>query len=320
MNLKCFQLSKYFSKKNVLQIYFICFILLNVFDFLNFLSGDIDFFKKILSWILIGYVFYKASFSKIFVGVTDRFFDWMFILGFSLMGIVKSIFHYLKISDINDFSVFYFFLRLFPENSEPFLTNAFVAGVFVVLISSYFLIKKYKPSYDSLVGSFKLKGYFKFVGGNYFILFFTSLFFGLVVFNFIMEWFALAVDSIILILGLIYYIFMYVHKHTLIKTDNLLSIISNTGSSFYQSMISTFSNKNTFLIGVSFILTLHLLVDIGVYLIPFTTGLHNSLYGSLVGSSMSIFNFLDLGSSQFVADLGFVKNEKIVSLVVLITN
>ena len=69
MNLDFTKITRIFTKKLALQMYFIFFILINILDFFNFLSGDVDFFKKILSWILIGYVFYKASFSKIFVGV-----------------------------------------------------------------------------------------------------------------------------------------------------------------------------------------------------------------------------------------------------------
>lgn len=303
MNFNFDNIKDVFSKKLILQLYFIFFILLNVFDFLNFLSGDIDFFKKILSWILIGYVFYKASFSRMFVGVCDRFYDFLFLLGFCFMGIVKSIFHYISISDLDTFFVFGWILKLFPTTSEPFLTNSFLLGVFIVILSSIFLIKKHKISEDSLVGSFKFSEYFKFIGAEYFVLASTTLFFGLVVFNYVMEWFALAVDSIILVLGLVFYLFMFIHNHTSFKTGNILSVISNTGNEFYQNLINQFSNKKTFMIGVSFILVLHLLVDIGVYLIPFITGLTNSLYGSFVVDTVPIFNLFDFSNSQFYLDL-----------------
>jgi hypothetical protein len=311
MKISFSSIKEFFSKRIVLQFYFILFILLNVFDFLNFLSGDIDFFKKILSWILIGYVFYKASFSKIFVGVIDRRFDWLFMIGFIFIGVMKSIYHYVRISDLGDFFVFKFFLGLIPKESEVFLTYSFLLGVFIVILTSIYLLKKYKPTKNSLIGSFELSEYLKFIGAEYFILSGAALFFGLVVFNYIMEWFALAVDSIILVLGLIFYLFMFLHKHTKVKTDKILSLISNTGSNFYQNMINQFSNKKTFMIGVSFILLLHLLVDIGVYLIPFLTGLKNTLYGSVVVDSTPIFNLIDFKNSQFFIDLLFVNFEPV---------
>jgi hypothetical protein len=316
MNSRFTNIKDFFSKKIVLQLYFIFFILINVFDFFNYLSGDIDFFKKILSWILIGYVFYKASFSKIFVGVVDRRFDWLFMIGFIFIGVMKSLYHYAKISNVEDFHIFRFFLELFPQRSEVFLTYSFLFGIIVVILTSIFLLKKYNPKKKSLIGSFNLSSYLKFIGVEYFILSFSALFFGLIVFNYIMEWFALAVDSIILVLGLLFYLFMFLHNHTALKTENILYVISNTGNNFYQNLISQFSNKKTFMIGVSFILLLHLLVDIGVYLIPFLTGLKNNLYGNLVVDSVPIFNFFEFSNSQFYLDL-VTSNFEIVSMVSL---
>ena len=314
MNLNLDSIKNKISSKIVLQLYFIFFILLNIFDFLNFLSGDIDFFKKILSWILIGYVFYKASFSKIFVGYVNRYFDWMYMIGFCFIGIMKSIYHYVSVSDLNEYFVFGWFLKFFSTDFELFLTYNFLIGSFIVIITSIYLLKNYKPKKNSLIGSFNLSSYLKFVGAQYFILSAASLFFGLVVFNYIMEWFALAVDSIILVLGLIFYIFMYLHKHTKLNTDNILSTISNTGNNFYQNLITQFSNKKTFMIGVSFILLLHLLVDIGVYLVPFLTGLQNTLYGSFVVDSIPIFNFISFSESWFYIDMSRVGFEIISSI------
>jgi hypothetical protein len=311
MNISVSNIKEFFSKRILLQFYFILFILLNVFDFLNFLSGDIDFFKKILSWILIGYVFYKASFSKIYVGVVNRGFDWLFMTGFIFIGVMKSVYHYVSISNLDDFFVFKFFLSLIPKESEVFLTYSSLLGIFIVILTSIYLLKKYKPTKNSLIGSFELSEYMKFIGTEYFILSGAALFFGLVVFNYIMEWFALAVDSIILVIGLIFYLFMFLHRHTKVKTDKILSLISNTGSNFYQNMINQFSNRKTFMIGVSFILLLHLLVDIGVYLIPFLTGLQNTLYGSIVDDSIPIFNLIDFKNSQFFIDLLFVNFEPV---------
>jgi hypothetical protein len=314
MNLSFNNIKKVFSSKIILQMYFVFFILINIFDFFNYLSGDIDFFKKILSWILIGYVFYKASFSKIFVGVIDRRFDWLFMIGFIFIGIMKSLYHYISISNINDFFVFKWFFSLFPKSSEVFLTYSFLLGIFIVILTSIILLKTHKPVKKSLIGSFELSPYLKFIGSEYFILSSSALFFGLIVFNYIMEWFALAVDSIILVLGLIFYLFMFLHHHTDLRTGNILSVISNTGNKFYQNLISQFSNKKTFMIGVSFILVLHLLVDIGVYLIPFLTGLKNTLYGSFVVDSIPIFNLVEFTESLFYLDLVNVGFEPISSI------
>ena len=91
MNINFFKFKDFFTKKFLLQIYFFIFIFLIFFDFLNYLLADIDFFKKLLSWSIIGYIFYKASPTKIFIGKRLKIYDILFILGFSLMSIIKSL-------------------------------------------------------------------------------------------------------------------------------------------------------------------------------------------------------------------------------------
>jgi hypothetical protein len=170
----------------------------------------------------------------------------------------------------------------------------------MIILVGIVLLRTYTPTEKSLIGSFNIKGYLKFIGGEYILLIFTLIFFSTIIFNFVMEWFALAVDSIILILGLIYYLIVYLHKHTEVETNKYLNQVSNTGNQFYLNLIQNFSDKKTFLIGVSIILTLHLIVDIGVYLIPYLFGSSNSLYASSL--STPIFNLINPSNSQIAID------------------
>lgn len=166
----------------------------------------------------------------------------------------------------------------------------------------------------SLIGSFKFKdSYFGHFGKNFLLIIF-GFFFGLIVFNFIMEWFALAIDDLILILGLFYYFYVYINKHTNIDLS-YLEQASNTGNEFFENLIEFFSDKKTFFIGVSFLLTIHLLVDAGVYLVPYVTGVENGLYFVDLDNSGSLhtalFNFMDFGSSLFLKDIHFVSGDLI---------
>lgn len=290
MNLKSINSNQIFNKKTLIKVYFIFFIFLNIFDFLNFLSGDLDFFKKILSWTLIGYIFYKISFTKLFIGIRDKKIDLILILAFSLMTITKSLMHYINIESTKN-ATFLIFNSTYEKLStisdiNTLVQNMFIIGLIIIFFSSIYLIRKYSPTKKSLIGSFNLQGYLKFIGGEVIILMITLTFFSIIVFNFFMEWFALSVDALILILGLIYYLITYLHKHTKINTENYLRSISNSGNSFYKNLINNFSNKKTFLIGISFLLTLHLLVDIGVYLLPYILGNGNLLYSDSLNTPL----------------------------------
>ncbi len=308
-------------KKILLQVYFIIFILLNVFDFLGYLQGDFDFFKKLLSWTIIGYIFYKSSFTKIFLGTRDKIIDLILLLAFSLMTITKSIVLYVHLESTqkSNFLIFEFIIKFFQNIKEitTFEQTLFIIGLIIIIFISFYSLKKYVATKDSLIGSFNLKGYIKFVGGEYIILIFTLTFFSLIVFNFFMEWFALAVDSVILVIGLIYYIIKYLHKHTKLNTEKYLGTISNTGNNFYQNLINQFSNKKTFLIGTSLILTIHLIVDIGVYLIPYLLGNPNALYASSINTPLiNIFNYQ---FSQIYLDFTIANYNPLLILTILVS-
>lgn len=289
-----FDFKEYLNKKIALQIYFILFILLNIVDFLNLLEGDLDFFKKLLSWTIIGYIFYKVSLTKIFIGKTIRSYDLAYIFAFCLMIIPRTLTYYIELigKNFESFHVFGTFLEIINglQGSNYLFQNIpLVIGFLLIIFISIRLISKYKYEEESFLGSFNFSDYFKFIKLDIFLLIIISLFFGIFIFNMFMEWFALAVDAIILVLGLFYYLFKYLHNHTNNKFTEYLQITSNTGNEFYSNLILAFSNKKTFLIGISFLLTLHLMVDTGVYLVPYTLGTENGLYFGQLGDNHNPF-------------------------------
>ncbi len=308
---------KTIQKKLILSFYFALFILLNIFDFLNFLLADLDFFKKLLSWGLIGYIFYKASFTKMFIGTKDKLMDLILIISFSMMAVPKLMIHYVNLESIlnSDFIIFSFVINFFQsisaKSSAEFEQSLFILGLAIIILVAIHLLRKYTPTKDSLIGSFQIKRAI----GEYIILILTLSFFSITVFNFFMEWFALAVDSLILILGSIYYLAKYIAHHTKSDTSNFLQTISNTGNSFYQTLISYFSNKKTFMIGVSVILALHLVVDIGVYLVPYTLGNGNPLYSQLLNEP--IINIFDFEKSKIYYDFQTVNSIPLSAIILL---
>lgn len=310
MELKLEKFRNLISRKLLIQIYFIFFILLNIADFLDFLSGDLDFFKKLLSWALIGYMFYYVSPTKIFIGKRLKKYDIYFLIGYSFMTIVKALKLYLVSFNKNNFFIFKPIL-VYLSQINNLVEISFLIGLLIIIINSFIILSKYKSSEDSFVGSIKLSGFVKFLRVDILILILIQIFFALTIFNLFMEWFALAVDALILVLGLIYYLIYYIHQHTRINTT-YLSNVSNTGSQFLKNIIKTFSNYKTFMVGVSLILTLHLLVDSGVFLFSYSFGTGSSLYFHALSQGgtehIPIFNFESFTNSRFYQDIVSVLN------------
>ncbi len=311
-------------KKIFLELYFIFFIILNIIDFLNIIPSDLDIFKKFLSWILIGYIIYKASITNILIGNKNKKIDFILVLIGYLMDSLKDLQYYLSNINVSEFTFFrslvYFLKEIIKIN---FVSNAFYIGLIILFLISINLTKK-KIYPNSFINSFlndDKKNMFSNIK-KFLLIYFFLIFFILTIYNFFMEWFALAIDSAILVIGLIYYLLLMINKHIYRNEFDLLNNISNTGNSFYLNLINLLSNKKTFFISLSLLLTIHLLVDLGVFFLPYLIGLKNSLYGiNIEGSNiLPVFNFFDLKKSIFYHGLEYFNNflPSIFSLIPLI--
>ncbi len=296
-------------KKFFILLYFAFLIILNIVDFFNIIPNDLDFFKKILSWVLIGYLFYRISITRLLIGYRLKKYDIAFIVSFCFMTIVKSLVLYVRTNAVSvvNFPLFHFVLLKIPDNYNMFIYSMFIVGLLLTIFFSINLIIKNKIHEKSFLGSFNFsQTYFSFIMIHLFSIGYL-LFFVLVIFNFFMEWFALAVDSVILVFGLLYYAFKLILHHFDSKVSVFLNDVTNSGNDFYQKLISLFSQKSTFFTGMSFLLLLHLLVDVGVYLVPYTIGTQNTLYFSSLNvlgrEHVSLFNFFDIAESRIYYDM-----------------
>ncbi len=310
-----------FSKKNINIFILIFFLILNIADFFNFLEGDLDFFEKITSWYAIAYIFYHVSFTRISIGQRIKSYDILFILTFCLFTIPQSLGMYLlSVGDsLLGFSGYFFFNFLKNISiSLEFLALNFILACLLIIILSIALLMNHNVRKKSFLGSFNFKDkYFSYFFRKIVLIFF-GFFFGIILFNLFMEWFALAVDDIILMIGMIYYIFLYLHKHTKINI-NFLEKVSNSGNDFLENLIKVFSNKNTFFIGISFLLTILLVVDAGVFLVPYSTGVENDFYFGQLNTNTYISDGNRVNTMHyplfFTSGEGFFKdyNDRVIS-------
>ena len=136
------------KKTKITELFLLLFIiLLNILDFAEWLPGDVDFFKKILSWILLGYLLYKISLVKQFFGVRNKLLDIVLILTYFLF-ISKNltVFASVAIEETNILSGFYT-LIINKKILIEYITFS-LGGVMLILLSIYvtFKLKVTKPS------------------------------------------------------------------------------------------------------------------------------------------------------------------------------
>lgn len=279
-----------FALKLALYLLLFSFIVLNFLDFFNVFSlvspytGDVDFFKKLLSWALILYLFANLSLTKIITGFKNTLLDLVLLVGYFLVTFPSMIQFYLNNVDFELYNIFSFVIN---QQTSLFLSNystlILIAGLILIAIVSINIFLKLPIHKESFVGCFNLNqsSYFSELFKLLLILAF-NYFFVFTFFRFFMEWFALAVDAALIVIGFIYYIYVYIFKHEKQLTiEAFLRDIINTGSTFFKQLVLYLQDKRTFFIAIALLITIHSVVDLGVYLIPFATGLDNGLYNIL---------------------------------------
>ncbi len=112
--------------------------------------------------------------------------------------------------------------------------------------------------------------------------------FFLLLFNLVVEWLAIAIDAPLAMIGLAVYLLIAVqfHRkmHRNLRGEDLLTKIGGFGTDFLKDFARLFTSRRTVLLGLSGLLVLHLLVDIGTFLIPYATGLRDPLYFGHLGA------------------------------------
>ncbi len=288
--------------------YLLFFIFLNVIDFFNVIPEDLDFFKKLLSWTLIGYLIYKASISRVLVGKRVKVIDFVYVLVAFLVVSLRDLLFYVTAVRSSPgvlFAPIIVFLSKYL--SEYLLLFAFLGLVLLFFIAIE--LSKVELSEHSLVGSVLSGRRF----GRFLkipILYVAILFFTFTVYNFFMEWFALAIDSFVLMIGLLYYSYKFFSEQVFGSTFGFLSEISNTGNLFYLNLIEKFSDRRTLFMGIAFLLSMHLVVDFVVFLVPALIGLKNGLYS--LSSEFSFRPFFSFFPNHF-KDTVFYESYKLVS-------
>lgn len=275
-------------KYKIGMIFLILLIILNIGDFFDILPGDVDFVEKIFSIIALGILFYLANLADIFFGEKNKKIDFLIILScFSFM--VKDIIAYAETSlNIEHFlipSVKGFFLFL-QDNVVLFERASFYfAGILILVVSIYCALKieVKAPSIMHMIHEdFPPSNIFRIIIRLISIFFIITAFY-LLVFNLVMQWLAAAIDAPqLMLLILVYAVLLVWHKITL-RTETIIHKLGELGIDFYKRFIQLFHYRSTVFFGISGLLVLHVIMEIGVFVTSYVTGVFDPLYFERLG-------------------------------------
>ena len=97
------------------------------------------------------------------------------------------------------------------------------------------------------------------------------------------EWLIFAVESPLLIIGILAYLFVVLRHHEKFDTDHIVNKIGSFGDKFYEEFIGLFHYKERIWLGIIGMLVFHMLTDVGSFIVPYVTGFSETVYISQLG-------------------------------------
>ncbi|MBU1005350.1 MAG: hypothetical protein KJ561_05975 [Nanoarchaeota archaeon] len=298
------------TEKRIELFLLLIIVILQVMDFLGLLSGDADFAKKILSWVGFGYIFIKASLSTMLFGNKKPKFDLIIILSYFLLTIkdlVKAA--SVGLEEVHLLEETYIFI---VNNSAIIEKYSFYLGAIIILFLALRAALKFEIKRPSLMAVLHETGK---PSKKTFIIRFLSIFtvlvaFFIIVFNMCTEWLAVALDAPLAVIGIFFYLFVIVRYHKHLSPNNIIHKIGSFGEEFYEKFIEMFHSKKGLSLGIMGLLALHLLTDVGHFIIPYITTLKSTFYFGHLGTGHDPLFYL------FLEDM---KSSRGIELIALIT-
>src|SRR3989344_1224329 len=265
------------------EVILVFLVLSDVLDFFDILPGDLDYLASVVSWAALGYLLYKISLTRIFFNNRHRYVDILLIVSYFML-IFKNIVIFSS-GRLGEFAYFYGFQKFIVDNSPAFELYLLVGGSILILLASVYsalLISVRKPSLMHIIHEEgKPKNFYKLVI-RAIIVYLVYIAFFIVVFNLAMEWLVIAIDSPLLMIGLLFYLFV-IMRHKMFNVESLIYKLGEFGVKFYEKFVSLFHGKKTILLGISGMLVLHLFTDALSFIIPYIFVFRDPLYFSRLG-------------------------------------
>jgi hypothetical protein len=286
--------------KTLEKVFLVLVILLQIGDFFEVLPEDIDFIKKIISWLVLGYLFVKISISKILMGTPHKEFDKAIVLTYFLFSIKNLT--AVAIVGHEEVAMFHGLFNVIVNNTILIEKYAFtLAGYLLIFLAAYMAlhlpIRK-----KSLMGILHEQGQpkkeAKILLRRFLAIFLMLIAFFIFIFNLAFEWLAIAVDAPLAMVGILLYFFIIIRYHKKFNTTTFMYKIGNMGESFYEKFIHLLTDKKRVYLCVMGLLALHLLTDIGNFILPYIINLKDHLYFKRLGPGHTPFLTLLMNDIQ----------------------
>ncbi|MBN1502954.1 hypothetical protein JW930_05405 [Candidatus Woesearchaeota archaeon] len=279
--------------KHVLhEALFLFLIIFSVVDLLELLPGEVNVTKKLLSWLLVGYLLYYFSLTRILFNNRNRKMDLLLLLSFYFFAF-KNLSHFI----VNEELLYLNFMKTFLYKNQILNEIMFYLGSLSILLWSLFAGFNLNYKEDSLLGILRRpkagKSAYDKIADSI-IIYAILLFFSYFIFAVIMEWFALAIDSYVIIGALVYYIVVFYIIHRRKTYKPFLQIVAETGDELIKLFLGLFQNKRTVYFGISGVIVMHAVIDIANFLLPYIFNLHKAFYLSTLAheTHQTILNLL----------------------------
>lgn len=278
------------------EVVLVILILLNILDFFKFLPADLDFAKKIISWTLIAILFYKIRFTWLFFGAEKKekigFINAHTIDLFILLSFLALSYKNIQLIAMEAFETANFFspIGYALSNNPLYWVYGIAIGLVALTIISIYLAIFAHMRHSSLLGSLNLNKHT--IVTRVFATFIGIMTFYLLVFDLLAEWLAFAVDSLLIVGGILLYMLYILKYHKHYNADSLIYKIGSFGEEFEEHFIKFFHDKEHVFLGITGLLVLHLFTEIGSFMFPYILNLTNSQYFTTLGHEPLYHTFM----------------------------
>lgn len=273
-------------EKNIELALLSILIIFEVAEFFGILPGDLEFIEKTVSWIALAYLFVKASLSSILFGYKKARFDIAIVFAY-LLFVIKDIIRCAEV--VIEEPVLLREFYSFVIGSSLIIEKYFfyTGGILLIIISLYVAMKieVKKPSLMAVIHETgKPPEEIKDWAVRFTTIFLVLVAFFVVVFNLAAEWLAIALDTPLIVAGILLYLFVVIRHHKRFNTRQFIYKVGRFGEDFYSNFVRMFHYKKTIYLGVMGLLALHLLTDMGTFIVPYIIGLKETMYVGNLGA------------------------------------
>ncbi len=256
-----------------LELLLAVLIAIDVLSFLGYLPLTLELFDKLVSWVVLGILFYHLSITLLIFGVQDKKRDGWILLSYFLL-IMKDLLALLRDLLTHGLTFQTFFTQVVSYTALIELISFYGASL-LILAASIYLTLNLPVKHEGTLTLLHEEGYVsKKLGARikrFFLVFLLINAFYLFLFNLMVEWIGMIADDMITILSLLIVLILLFRHLQKIKASHFFAKIGGIGEEFYTHVIERVHTQRFFLVVIG-ILILHLITDVFVFILPLFIG------------------------------------------------